>query len=354
MSIYYGIPVEYGGVTNVQDNFELYFDLLTNKCCNLFKWEGLPETVNERFLMMQLILTGRVAWFADGGNIYALNGSWGGTPNCYYEPTEWIVANPVLGSKTLKVRNMDGSGSIDKLDGIVMGLTDVDLIKQNPTKGGLYRLIYQTAGLLADNISSLNVSQINGRVSQIWTADNDALARTFEEICKDIYEGHPYKVVSQDILNKVNAVPTAQTGQSNTLLNLIEAHRAFLQDFYSELGIGYAGNMKRERINEAEIGLQKGNLDINIFTMKKNLENAVEKINELFGTDINVDINDEVFYAGSGNASLGEMEEIEAQPEDIIEETKVEEEEETTEDPVIEELKDKAEDTKEDRKDETD
>ena len=52
MSIFYGIPIKYDGITNVQDNFELYFDLLTNKCCNLFKWEGLPKTVNERFLMM--------------------------------------------------------------------------------------------------------------------------------------------------------------------------------------------------------------------------------------------------------------------------------------------------------------
>ena len=294
MSIYYGIPIEYGGVTNVQDNFELYFDLLTNKCCNLFKWEGLPETVNERFLMMQLILTGRVVWFADNGNIYALNGSWGGTPNCYYEPTEWIVANPVLGSKTLKVRNMDGSNSIDKLDGIVMGLTDVDLIKQNPTKGGLYRLIYQTAGLLADKISSLNVSQINGRVSQIWTADNDALARTFEEICKDIYEGHPYKVVSQDILNKVNAVPTAQTGQSNTLLNLIEAHQYILASFYNEIGLPSNWNMKRERINTAETELMTGSLDVSIYNMEKNLQAAVEKINELFGTSISVRFNEEI------------------------------------------------------------
>jgi len=108
-----------------------------------------------------------------------------------------------------------------------MPLTDADYFNDSE-RGGLYRLIYQTAGLLADNISSLNVSQINGRVSQIWTADNDAMARTVEEVVRDIYEGHPYRVVSQDILNKVNAVPTAQTGQSNTLLNLIEAHRAFL------------------------------------------------------------------------------------------------------------------------------
>lgn len=342
MSIYYGIPVEYGGVTNVQDNFELYFDLLTNKCCNLFKWEGLPETVNERFLMMQLILTGRVAWFADGGNIYALNGSWGGTPNCYYEPTEWIVANPVLGSKTLKVRNMDGSDSIDKLDGIVMGLTDVDLIKQNPTKGGLYRLIYQTAGLLADNISSLNVSQINGRVSQIWTADNDALARTFEEICKDIYEGHPYKVVSQDILNKVNAVPTAQTGQSNTLLNLIEAHQYILASFYNEIGLPSNWNMKRERINTAETELMTGSLDVSIYNMEKNLQAAVEKINELFGTSISVRFNEEI---------KEDEADVEGEPdgngEDTIpEETPVEEDE-----TVIDTVEEKEEEEKKEAKD---
>ena len=349
MSIFFGIPVEYDGITNVQDNFELYFDLLTNKCCNLFKWEGLPETVNERFLMMQLILTGRIAWFADKGNIYALNGSWGGEPNCYYEPTQWIVANPVLGSKTLTVRNMDGSNSIDKLDGIVMGLTDVDLIKQNPTKGGLYRLIYQTAGLLADNISSLNVSQINGRVSQIWTADNEALAKTFEEICKDIYEGHPYKVVSQDILNKVNAVPTAQTGQSNTLLNLIEAHQYILAQFYNEIGLPSNWNMKRERINTAETELMTGSLDVSVYNMEKNLQAAVEKINELFGTSISVRFNEEIKEEEAINEENGEEE---ATPEE--EEVKTEEEEVKTEEDetVIDTVEEKKEEEKEAKEDE--
>lgn len=210
--------------------------MLVNKVCNLFKWENLPETVDERFLMINLMLSGRVCWFDHEGRIYALNGSWGGEPNVYYRPTQFIVANPVIGSKTLTVLNKDGSNSIDKLDGIIMPLTDADYFNDSK-HGGLYRLIYQTAGLLADNISSLNVSQINGRVSQIWVADNDAMARTVEEVVRDIYEGHPYRVVSQDILNKVNAVPTAQTGQSNTLLNLIEAHQYILASFYNEIGI---------------------------------------------------------------------------------------------------------------------
>ena len=284
---------EYKGVSNVQDNFNLYFDMLVNKVCSLFKWENLPETVDERFLMVNLMLGGRVCWFDHNGRIYALNGNWGGEPNVYYRPTQFIVANPIIGSKTLTVLNKDGSNSIDKLDGILMPLTDADYFNEGE-QGGLYRLIYQTAGLLADNISSLNVSQINGRVSQIWTADNDAMARTVEEVVRDIYEGHPYRVVSQDILNKVNAVPTAQTGQSNTLLNLIEAHQYILASFFNEIGIPSQWNMKRERVNTAETELMTGSLDVSVYNMEKNLKNAVEKINELFGTDISVRFNEEV------------------------------------------------------------
>lgn len=227
-----------------------------------------------------------------------------------------------------------------------MGLTDMDLVNPVPMQGGLYRLIYQTAGLLADNISSLNISQINGRVSQIWTADNDAMARTVEEIMRDIYEGHPYRVVSQDILNKVNAIPSAQTGQSNTLLNLIEAHRAILQDFYNEIGIGYQGNSKRERVNTAEIGLMKGCLDISLSGMLANLQAAVDKVNELFGTDITVDVNDEIFYEGSGNATLGEEELEEEAGEEIPTEETVEEDEKNDVE-VIETYEEKGEDNNE-------
>lgn len=349
--MFYGIPVTYVGVCDVQENFQHYFDLLTNKCCNLFKWEGLPETIDEEFLMMQLVLNGRVCWTKIDGKLYALKGNVGGEPNVYDKPQTFIITNPILGSKTVRIRHKDGSKSTEGLDGILMALTDIDYMSDRAMKGGLYRLIYQTAGLLADNISSLNVSQINGRVAQLWTVDNDAEARTVEEIVRDMYDGHPYRILTQDLVSKIGTVPAAQTGQSNTLLNLIEAHAHVWQNFYSELGIGYAGNLKRERINEAEIGLQKGSLDISLSSMLKCLKAAVEQVNELFGTSINVDLNDEIFYEGAGNATLGEIEEVNE------EEIQTEEEPNTTEgedNGVVETLKEKAEERKEDKEDETD
>ena len=335
---------EYKGVSNVQDNFDLYFDMLVNKVCNLFKWENLPETVDERFLMVNLMLTGRVCWFDHNGRIYALNGNWGGEPNVYYRPTQFIVANPVIGSKTLTVLNKDGSNSIDKLDGIIMPLTDADYFNDSE-QGGLYGLIYQTAGLLADNISSLNVSQINGRVSQIWTADNDAMARTVEEVVRDIYEGHPYRVVSQDILNKVNAVPTAQTGQSNTLLNLIEAHQYIWASFFNKIGIPSQWNMKRERVNTAETELMTGALDVSVYNMEKNLKNAVEKINELLGTDIGVRFNEEIREEANPEEEVID----EKNGEEIPAEEEVKTEEDET---VIDSVEEKKEEEKEAKEDE--
>lgn len=283
----------YDGVCDVQQNFETYFNLLTNKCLSLFKWEGLPDTIDERFLMLQLILHGKICFTKFNGKLYALNGNVGGEPNVYYQPQFFIVANPILGSKQVRIRQRDGSKEVKGLDGILVGLTDIDTEFDN-IPGGLYRLIYQTAGLLADNISSLNVSQINGRVAQLWVADNDAIARTAEEIIRDMYEGKPYRIITQEMVDKVTVLPAGQTGQSNTLLNLIEAHQYILASFFNEIGIPSNWNMKRERVNTAETELMQGGLDVNVYNMEKNLQAAVEKVNELFETSISVKFNEDL------------------------------------------------------------
>lgn len=244
--------------------------------------------------MEQLILNGKVCFTEINGKLYALNGCQGGEPNVYYEPQDFIIANPILGSKTVKIRRKDGSNSTEGLTGILMGLTAADYLSDRVCSGGLYRLIYQTAGLLADNISSLNVSQINGRVAQIWTAESDSLARSAQEIVRDIYEGEPFKIVTQDFIEKVGVLPAAQTGQTNTLLNLIEAHQYILAQFYNEIGLPSNWNMKRERVNTAETELMQGSLDISIYSMEANLKAAVEKVNQLFNTTISVRFNEEI------------------------------------------------------------
>ena len=324
----YGVPFEYKGVCDVESNFRTYFKLLTNKAMSLFKLSGTEdlEAFDERYFIEQLILRGKVCVAQFNNKLYALNGNWGGEPNAYYEPTEWIVANPILGSKTLKVLNKDGSKDVSKLDGIVIALTDFDFLSDN-LNGGLYPLIYKYSGLLADNDVSLNIAQINGRLSVAFTADSENIANQAENVLKDLYNGKPYRVLYQDLMDKIQVNPVAAAGTNNTIMSLIEAHRNLLQDFYNEMGIGYQGQMKRERVNEAEIGLMTGCLDISIWNILKNLREGLDRVNELFGTSISVELNDEVFYDGSGNATLGEEVEEEEPGENPIKEEETETEE---------------------------
>lgn len=200
----YGVGIDYKGVCDVEANFRTYFKLLTNKAMSLFKLSGTEdlEAFDERYFMEQLILRGKVAVAQFNDKLYALTGNWGGEPNAYYEPTQWIVANPVLGSRTLNVLNKDGSKDISGLDGVVIALTDFDFLSEGMT-GGLYPLIYKYSGLLADNDVSLNIAQINGRLSVVFTADSENIANQAEDVLRDLYNGKPYRVLYQDLMDKI-------------------------------------------------------------------------------------------------------------------------------------------------------
>jgi len=74
-------------------------------------------------------------------------------------------------------------------------------------------------------------------------------------------------------------------------MSLIEAQANIWQNFYNQLGLSYNGNLKRERINTAESELMTGSLNLNLETIINNLKRDIEKVNELFGTSIEVNIN---------------------------------------------------------------
>lgn len=321
----FNLSAHYVGCCDVDFNFKTYFDLLVNKVSRMFVWDNLPETVDQRYLETLLLLNGKAAFTKVNDKFYVVRGNWGGEPNCYYQPTIWTMANPILGSKTLRIRQLDGTESVEGLDAILIGNSDVDLLRNNCETGGLYGLIYQTAGLLADNISSLNVSQINGRVSVLYTADSEAEALTGEKVLQDIYEGKPYKILSQNILEKIGVNPVAAQGQSNTLMSLIEAHQYILAQFFNEIGIGGNWNMKRERINTAETELMTDSLDINIQSMLKCREEAVKKINELYGLNISVKLNEAVYKEEEDEDQTDELQ-VDGVEEDVIEQPKEEEE----------------------------
>ena len=284
----------------------------------MFKWENLPESINENFLNTTLALDGLIAWFKQDDKLYAMNCGFGGEPNEYYVPTKVIIANPILGSRELT----------NNEEAIVMF--------NCPT--GLYALISQYATLMADNIVSINTAQINSRVNTLFVADSIALKNSAEITLKNLYAGKPYSVVEQDIVDNIHANPLAAKDSTNTITGLVELNNYILANFYKSIGIFANNVMKKERLVTDEINSQEAQTTFNIYDMLKQRVAAIEKINSLFGTDIKVYLNPIIDLNLKTNTSnQEEVREVqdalepkdEAAPQEPIQEEKKETEKET-------------------------
>lgn len=269
---------KFSGICNVEDNYNFYSAWLLSKVNELFDWENLPDTIDETVLNTYLFLDGKAIFTKINDKLYALDGNLGGKPNQYYLPTQAIIANPILGSHILE---------IDK-DCIVMYNTDTDKI----FSCGLKQLIHQTATLLADNIVSINCAQLNTRVQSLVVADSTIQKNSAELVMKDLYSGKPYKVLEDNMIDKIKVNNIGATSSSQTIQQLIELHQYIIGQFFNNIGIKTNFVMKKERLITDEINCLDDFLAISLDTMLISRQNAVEKINELYGTNIKVKLKD--------------------------------------------------------------
>lgn len=272
-------------VNKVKSMYTYYVKTLLNRVTNMFTWENLPETVDENFLTITLFTQGRVIWTDFNGKLYALNGNYGGEPDVYYYPSQFIISNPILGSKIV---------DIDKT-GVLMYLTDTDKMFSTGETGGLFGLISTTAQLLSDNISSINIAQRNTRITALVTAGNQAQKISAENAIQRMYDGEPYEVVINDLINalKINPMSESTAGGAQYIKELVELNQYILAQFYHSIGVNSNYNMKRERVSGEEIAVNNDCLTINIIDMLTNLQEAVQKINAMFNTNISVDFSKE-------------------------------------------------------------
>ena len=272
-------------VNKVKSMYNYYVKTLLNRVTNMFTWDNLPKTIDENFLTITLFTQGRVIWTDFNGELYALNGNYGGEPNVYYYPSQFIISNPILGTKIV---------DIDKT-GVLMYLTDTDKMCSNGESGGLFGLISTTAQLLADNISSINIAQRNTRLTAIVTAGNPAQKISGENAIQRMYDGEPYEVVLNDLINalKINPMVESTAGGAQYIKELVELNQYILAQFYHSIGVNANYNMKRERVSGEEIAVNDECLTINIIDMLNNLQEAVQKINAMFNTNISVDFSKE-------------------------------------------------------------
>ena len=266
-----------GGVCDFKQNYDFYFKWLLSKTCACFYIKNLPKTMDEFFIKSTLIVDGDLGVTDFNDKLYAVNGAPSGPPDEYYVPTQYTVANPVLGSKIF-TRGVDG---------VVIYNADIDRY----VPGGLYELINQTATLLADNIVSISCNQINCRVQAMVTADSEAQAIAGEIALKKMYAGNPYQVLRSDLIDKINVNPINTSANAQNISELVELNNYIISNYFQSIGIRANDIRKKSHVLQDEIDVQNDYIQVSIYEILTSWQKGFDKSNDLYGTDIHVELN---------------------------------------------------------------
>ena len=240
----------------------------------MFRWKNLPDTIPQRILERYLQCYGNVAFTKVDEKYYVFFGNPGGVPDVYYEPTQFIVANPGL--------NFNKSLEIGK---------DCVWIKNDSQFMGLIPTIKRYAKQMVENDISILDAQYNMRIQSLITADNDNAKKSGELYLDRVREGKPGIILAKGLQDGINTKPFATAGTTNGISQLIELHQYLKAQLLAEFGIDANYNMKRERINTAESELNQDALLPIVDDMFEMRKMACEEINAMYGLDLDVDKN---------------------------------------------------------------
>ena len=238
----------------------------------MFVYTGLPETLPQVELETLLQTNGNVFVTKVNGELYAFTGGWGGVPDAYNRPTEYIVANPYLQlNKTYKIG----------VDGV--------LVKNDSGANSLLPIFGKYGVLCADTLLSLNTCSVLSRITMLISASDDKTKQSADDFVAKIINGD-FSVIGENAFFKGVNLQSINTQSANQIGQLIELLQYFKASAFNEIGLNANYNLKRERLNTSEVQMNVDALNPYVDNMLQERKKAVAKINEMFGTEINVEL----------------------------------------------------------------
>lgn len=258
-------------VIDKKKSAQSYINYMLIRLQKMFKYDGLPDTIPKEILESYLMENGSCYVTKENGKLYAFIGSFGGEPDPYYRPTLYVVANPAL--KLSKIYNLWEDGVLVRNDSLWVGLRP---------------LMARYATLLTENIVTIRSAEIMLRVIALLTAPDDKTKEAGELYLKKIERGE-LGVIAENRFFEGIKMQSPPSNNGSYLTQFIELQQYLKASFFNEVGLNANYNMKREAIMEGESNLNKDSLLPLCDEMLSCRKEDINKINEMFGTNITVD-----------------------------------------------------------------
>lgn len=270
----------------------MYMRILTEMATNRFKWTGLPDSVDPRFLELTLFYRALSVFYFDKDfdKFFALQGGAAGELNMMNNPTWYFVTGNAFVSKRLSAfpqNKQDDKGFWYREEAECVPIwanylrvPDLDIV-----------MIY--AHKLAEADISIEINVKNARRPKVIAVDeNQRLSAT--NITRQIDEGNPLIQISSN--GGMSILPTAlDLGIDPDAIEKLSIVRTRLwNECMGLLGINNANQDKKERLVESEVGANDDQIqvtkDVNLNARKL----AAYQINQRYGLAVDVCYNTDI------------------------------------------------------------
>ena len=276
------------GVTRTALIERMYIRILTEWATTRFKWIGLPDTIDPRFLEQELFYKSMILFYYDDdfGRYLAVRGTAVGPINMYDNPTKFRTIG-------------------------VSGYRGVDLTPDNcvPIWGSYSRIPARDIVLVyARRLAQLDVSlEANTRAlrnNRVVTCD-ESERLTYTNLLRQADEGVP-TIFGTRSLNLDNLQVLDLSVKPENLDSLRLEKNQVWNETMTLLGITNGNQDKKERLVAAEATASSGQVLAARNSAMKPRQEACDQINRIYGLDISVEWDlEEDITAGVGELPDG-------------------------------------------------
>ncbi len=270
--------------------YNRYFLRLSELAISRFKWNNLPDTIDERFLELILFAQGHAVFFKDEVmGFLALQGAIGGAFNQYRIPTtRRAIAD----------------------NGYQKSLTEKDsiIIYDNYLHTNTSPMIEQFARRLANFDRIIDVN-INAQKTPMLIICDENERLTMENLYMR-YDGNQPFIFGDKGLNK-NGVTVLKTDAPYNADRIYELKTQVWNEALTYLGISNTNVVKKERLISDEVTRNNAGTIASRHSPLEARRQAADKINRMFGLDITVDYRDDYQIIDNGKPEESEVLDVE-------------------------------------------
>lgn len=276
--------------------YRMYYEMLEQMACAIYRWEGLPTEIDQRFLELTLFNRGMSVFFWDDeyDAYFATMGAPSGQINMYQNPLSYIAYGTNGFHRRLK------STECVPIWNNYLRRPDINAMR-----------IY--ARRLADIDRTIDVNLMAQKMP-IFAVVPEAQRLTVQNLMKQ-YVGNEPIIIGADGMFDPSQISYLNSGAPFITPELLKAKQTVWSEIMTYFGIENTNISKAERVQSAEVEANNGQIEANRLIRLNCRREACRQINRKYGLEVWCDMNKDV---SSDNMNVMLMAKPEVQSEDGV------------------------------------